>query len=173
MYNNSSGENICKWLINKLDEKMISELWIVDENKSSKYIDIIWLSNIVPFIISTFQIISDIIKDKYYLSPNLNFDIRDWYVIKYERDTDKIPSFLENKEHDLSIQIVISEYDNIYNNKPNGNIYVGKNMKYYPKSNYIFIFLINFSFIYMNKNDEKINICLKDLAYDILSDMKK
>jgi hypothetical protein len=165
------SKNICLWIIQQFNNSIENSIenWEIDNVSQNKYISVNSFSNILPFIISSFQIIIDIIKFKYNLSPKLNFNIKEWYFIKYNDKNNVIPSFFENKSYDISIQVVISEYnindiidDNI------GNVYVGKNIKYQNNSEYVLVFLIDFSFIYFNSDNKTINISLKDLTSDML-----
>jgi Rps23 Pro-64 3,4-dihydroxylase Tpa1-like proline 4-hydroxylase len=168
--NDVYSKNICFWVFKQLNNA--TEIWEIDNITNTKYLPVNVFSNILPFIISSFEIITDIIKFKYNLSSKLNFNIKEWYFIKYTDKNKAIPSFFENKSYDMAIQVVISEYkiiDIIDDNS--GSIYFGKNVTYQNNSEYILVFLIDFSFIYFNKNDEKINISLKDLTSNMLDNI--
>lgn len=164
------SKNICFWIIQQLNNSI--ENWEIDNITKTKYLPVNVFSNILPFIISSFQIITDIIKFKYNLSSKLNFNIKEWYFIKYTDKNKVVPSFFENKSYDISIQVVISEYKIIdIIDDTTGSICVGKNMTYQNNSEYILVFLIDFSFIYFNKDNHKSNISLKDLASNMLDNI--
>ena len=146
------------------------ELWNNDESNLIKYAELELFPDILPFIISSFQIINDMVKFKYNLSPKLNFNIKKWYVIKNTLGNDKSFSFLENISYDLVIQIIISKHDK-NNDIDIGEICVGKHIQYKSDFEYMFVFFIDFSFTYINKSNNKITISLKELTTNMLDNI--
>jgi len=165
--NNMYSNIICLWLVDKIKSIVPLELWNNCDSSIIKYNELELFPDVLPFIISSFQIISDMIKFKYNLSPNLNFNITKWYVVNSTLDHNK-SSFLENNRCDLVIQIIISKHNNDNNI---GDIYVGKHIQYKIDFEYMLVFFIDFSFIYINKSNNKINISLKDLASNMLGNI--
>ena len=161
---------ICIWLIDKIKCCLPLELWNNDESNLIKYAELELFPDILPFIISSFQIINDMVKFKYNLSPKLNFNIKKWYVIKNTLGNDKSFSFLENISYDLVIQIIISKHDK-NNDIDIGEICVGKHIQYKSDFEYMFVFFIDFSFTYINKSNNKITISLKELTTNMLDNI--
>lgn len=160
-------DSVCRWLLNEVNENVMPELWNKNFNSESRYIELNICSNILPFLISSFQIIVDITKFRYNIDKTVNFNIKKWFLYECV-SSDNFIEDLKIYDSDLVFQIVLK--DN--NDWLNGKTFVSKKIKYYPDMKYILVFFVDFSFLYFNGDIEKINISLKELV-DISEFIKK
>ena len=171
------SRNICLWLIQEINTcKEIDEsFWYYNENINIKYIELNLFQKTLPFVISSFQIISDIIKFKCNFNDKINFNIKEWYVVKHLQDNNNVTNLFENKKSDIVIQIVLSEFNDnttldntntasTIDDTINGDIFVTKTAKYCKKSKLTFIFFVDFTFKYFNNKNEIINLSLNEIS---------
>jgi hypothetical protein len=117
----------CQWILSKLPNEEKIDLDTLTEEKS--------------FLLSSFGILVDKIKETYFI--NCNFDIKEWNILSKPHEFDI--------HYDLCIQIDLLT----------GISYVGKTLK--PLDTQI-VYLIEFTFQYLDKNNEKKRLTLKDIA---------
>jgi hypothetical protein len=162
------SKNICLWLIKEINScKEIDEsFWVYNENINIKYIELKLFQKTVPFVISSFEIICDIIKFKYKLNDTLNFNIKEWYAVKHLQNNNTVTNLFENKNSDIVIQIVLSEFNdnNELDDTINGDIFVTKTAKYLKKSKFTLIFFVDFTIKYFNNKNEIINLSIKEIS---------
>jgi len=168
--NDIYSENMCAWIVENSEKEALIDAWNIEPNSNNKFLDLNKLTVILPLIISSFQMISNIIKLNYNLSHELNFNIKEWYIIKYEPNNIIIPTVFQNKQYDISISIPLNNYcaENEIDKKANGFMHVSKTVRYNKYENYVLVYLIDFSFKYLDKNNETRNISLKDIVYNFL-----
>jgi len=155
-------KQVCNWIIYQIEENIINEMWDTDLN--NKYVELDICFNIIPYIIASFQIITDITKTRYNLNNKLNFNVKKWYICKYTDDT--IIEEFKKIQSDLVFQIVLSDINNNADNDDdniNGKIFITKEIKYFPRMKIVLVLFVDFSFIYFNKDNIKINLSLKEL----------
>lgn len=116
----------CRWICSKLPEEVKIDLDTLTEQKS--------------FLLSSFGILVDKIKETYFIS--CNFNIKEWFVLRKPHEFD---------DFDMCIQTDLLT----------GISYVGKKLK--PLDLQL-VYLINFTFQYLDKNHEKKNLTLKEIA---------
>jgi hypothetical protein len=162
---NVFSEISCIWTIKNMFEKTQLLRWNRDEDTNNLYIELEYVKNIFLYFITSFSIISDIIKHKYNL-VDINLDINGSYICKYDNNNNnKFISNFKEKKYDLVVQIIISKYNESTNDSiVNRDVYINKKIKFYPNSQYEILFFINFSYLYKNNDLDQISILIKDIV---------
>jgi hypothetical protein len=149
----------CIWIINQINQNLTEELWNKNLDNKSKFVELNVCTSIVPYIISSFQIISDLVKFKYTIDKNINFNIKKWFIYECVSENDFIED-LKIYKSDLVFEAILLDT----NNETNGKVFVSKKIKYYPNMKYILVFFVDFSFIYCDKDNSIINLSLSELV---------
>jgi hypothetical protein len=100
------------------------------------------LPDVMPFILSSFPILVDEIKEVFHI--RCHFNILEWFVVQTTLQFDPL--------YDLCIQTDLS----------NGDTLVSK--RYKPVSQVHLVYFIEFTFHYVDEQDEKKVMTLKQLA---------
>ena len=116
--------------------------WICSNLPNEDRIDLDTLTEQKSFIFYSFSILVDKIKETYLI--NCNFDIKEWFISRNSHAVDKY-------EYDICIQTDLNS----------GISYVGKKRK--PLEIQL-VYLIDFTFQYLDKNHEKKTLTLKEIA---------
>jgi hypothetical protein len=130
------SEYVCIWMIEQLKEDCID---IIEINHVPK---------LLPFLMSSFEIIMSYIKTTYQINPM--FHIKEWFAIKHPTQ----PYLFDEKEYDLCVQMDLSS----------GRAYFGKNFLTIENCQYSLVYFIEFAFEYFNHRNEKKTITLKEIA---------